>query len=363
LKNKLLRALFAFLPVFLVCACAQNFSLVSTQTQIPIVSVTPPIFFTDTQTSIPSTEFPSLTPTTTPTLFPLSIEAMRTREYPGSSITIEKKLLPGSNYNRYIASYLSEGLTIYSFLTVPSGEQPATGWPVVIFNHGYIPPDEYRITERYIYYIDRLAQAGYIVFMSDYRGHDHSEGVARGAYGFPDYVVDVLNGLQSMKTFPGADPSRIGMWGHSMGGYITLRAMVIRNEINAGVIWAGVVGSYSEILTDWPQITPPIYELDPSWRIKFVDEFGTPEQNPGFWDSISASSYLNDISGPLQLQHSMADAVVPFEFSNKLFHELIIAGKVTEFFVYKDDNHNLSNNLILAMDRTIEFFDRYVKGK
>ncbi len=58
---------------------------------------------------------------------------MRADAYPGSELVIEEKLSPGSNYDRTIVSYLSEGLKIYALLTVPRGEKPATGWPVVIF--------------------------------------------------------------------------------------------------------------------------------------------------------------------------------------------------------------------------------------
>jgi dipeptidyl aminopeptidase/acylaminoacyl peptidase len=346
----------------LVCSCEPNSVSNTSQSQTPFPGFIPTKTLISSQTST-ITDDPTLSPTVTPTLFPITIAAMRTRDYPGSNITIEETLPQGANYNRYIASYLSEGLKIFALLTIPNGQQPETGWPVIIFNHGFILPTQYRTTERYVNYVDRLAKTGYIVFRSDYRGHDRSEGTARGAYGYPDYVIDVINGLQSVKSFPAADPNRIGMWGHSMGGYITLRAMVIRNDIKAGVIWGGVVGSYPDILTDWPQVTPPIYELDPSWRSKFVDEFGSPEQNPDFWASISATTYLKDISGPLQLQHSLTDEVVPFDFSNKLYHELIISGKITELYVYRDDNHNISNNFNLAMDRTIEFFDQYVKGK
>ncbi|UCC62296.1 MAG: hypothetical protein JSV36_16175, partial [Anaerolineae bacterium] len=95
---------------------------------------------TDTPTPTP-TPVPTNTPTPTPTptpLHPLAIESMRQQAYPGSDITIEETLEPGSNYDRYLASYLSEGLKIYALLTVPQGEKPESGWPVVIFNHGYI---------------------------------------------------------------------------------------------------------------------------------------------------------------------------------------------------------------------------------
>jgi len=287
---------------------------------------------------------------------------MRARTYPGSDVVIEKTLDPGVNYNRYYISYLSEGLKIYALMTVPNGDKPTTGWPVIIFNHGYIPPDVYRTTERYIAYVDLIARSGYIVFRSDYRGHDQSEGVARGAYSAPDYTIDVLNAVASMKKYVDADPNRIGMWGHSMGGYITLRSMVISKDIKAGVIWAGVVGSYPDLLYNWkrgPDASPS--SRTGSWRTSFIDIYGSPEENPDFWNSISANSYLNDISGPLQLHHGTADTDVPLAFSETLFSQMLAVGKYVELYKYDGDNHNISNYFSTAMQRTIEFFDRYVK--
>src|SRR4030067_2115071 len=52
--------------------------------------------------------------------FSLSIEALREGNYPGSDFVIEDTLAPGSNYQRYLVSYLSEGLKIYALLTVPN---------------------------------------------------------------------------------------------------------------------------------------------------------------------------------------------------------------------------------------------------
>jgi dipeptidyl aminopeptidase/acylaminoacyl peptidase len=314
----------------------------------------------------PPTQTPTSTPvpTATPVPNPLEISAMRARDYPGSDIVVEKVLEPGVNYNRYYVSYRSEGLKIYALMTVPMGEKPATGWPVILFNHGYIPPEVYVSTERYVAYVDLIARSGYIVFRSDYRGHGNSEGQANGAYGSPDYTVDVLNALASVKRYPDADPNRIGMWGHSMGGYITLRAMVISKDIKAGVIWGGVVASYPDLLTKWrrgPGASIPPTPSPRSWRFSLLQQYGSPEQNPAFWNSISANSYLSDISGPLQLHHGTADEEVPLEFSELLFYQMLNAGKYVELYKYDGDNHNISHNFSTAMQRSIEFFDKYVK--
>lgn len=288
---------------------------------------------------------------------------MREREYPGSEITIVETLSPGANYYRYIASYQSEGLRINALLTVPFGEKPANGWPVIIFNHGYIPPDQYRTTERYVAYVDWLARSGYIVFRSDYRGHAESEGEANGAYGSPDYTIDVLNAVASMAKYPDADPDRIGMWGHSMGGYITLRSMVIDKRIKAGVIWAGVVGSYPDLFnrptrTPSPNATPGFRGR---WRTEMIQTYGSPEENPDFWKSISANAYLAEISGPLQLHHGTGDTSVPYVNSENLYEQLLKANQAAELYLYEGDNHNISNSFSLAMQRTIVFFDTYLK--
>src|SRR3989338_11464332 len=143
--------------------------------------------------------------------YPLSIEYMRQQQYPGSNLTLEQNLPNGSNYNKYIASYKSDGLKIYALLTVPQGEKPSGGWPVIIFNHGYIVPSEYRTTEKYIAYADAFSRNGYIVLKSDYRGHGNSEGNAPGGYGSPAYTIDILNAISSIKKFRDVDINRIGM--------------------------------------------------------------------------------------------------------------------------------------------------------
>ncbi len=231
------------------------------------LTITPTAILPPTQTATLALPTLSPTPTITPTpTHPLMIEVMRQQSYPGSQIVFEETLTQEVAYDRYIISYQSEGNKIYALLTIPRGERPAAGWPVIVFNHGYIPPDQYRTTERYVAYVHNLARSGYIIIRPDYRGHGNSEGRATGGYGTPDYTVDVLNALASIKAYPDADPNRIGMWGHSMGGQITLRAMVVSDDIKAGVIWGGVVGSYADLLEYWhrPDTNEPTPTPDPT---------------------------------------------------------------------------------------------------
>jgi len=363
-----MKKLILFLVFFLSACSAVPTATLAPSLAAPTRSDTPQPTLTltvqPTSTPAPSaTLLPTFTMAPTVTLNPLAVAALRQRQYPGSDLVVEQTLAPGPNYNRYIVSYQSDGLKLEALLTVPRGQKPDTGWPVIIFNHGYIPPEAYTPTGNYVAHVDILSRAGYIVLKPDYRGHAKSEGVAEGGYMTPDYIVDDLNALASIKRYPEADPNRIGMFGHSMGGHITLAAMVISKDIKAGVIWAGVVAAYPELL-DWFSTPPATLSTGAtSWRDSFVKEFGSPTDNPQFWASISPVSFVNDLSGPLQLHHGTADSEVPYQYSVELEAAVKAAGKTVEFYSYKGADHNLLNtDFNLAIYRTVAFFDRYVKN-
>lgn len=298
---------------------------------------------------------------------PLSIEGMRVKLYPGSDIVIEEELPQGSNYKQYITSYLSEGYKIYGLLTVPETPKPENGYPVIIFNHGYIPPTEYKTNERYVAYVDTFARNGYVVFKSDYRGHGRSEGKAEGAYFSPSYTADVLNALESVKKLEYVNPDKIGMWGHSMGGTITQRALVINPDIKAAVIWGGVVGSYEDIYTEWwskrrnPNPTNATMNSNRSSRQTFISQHGEPNLANAFWSSISATSYLTFQKAPVSLHHGYSDETVPYQLSQLYYNALKKAGIESEIFFYEGNDHNISQSFNLAIERSLEFFDKYLK--
>ncbi|MBI5668010.1 MAG: alpha/beta fold hydrolase [Chloroflexi bacterium] len=294
----------------------------------------------------------------------LTIAALQQREIEASDILVEQALPNGANYSRYIASYRSEGYKIYGLLTIPFGDVPEGGFKAIVFNHGYIPPDTYVTTERYVAYVDALAQSGFIVFKIDLRGHGDSEGEAIGSYFSPNYTIDAISALRSLQRMNIIDPDGIGMWGHSMAGNLVLRAMLVEPAIQAGVIWAGAVYSYDDFekyaITDTSFVRVP--ESPGLRRSRAIFEtYGRPNTSVPFWQAVSLTENIGYLNSPLQLHHAVDDDVVNIGYSRDLAAVLQAHGKVYEFYEYDSGGHNIgAPSFDLAMQRTIAFFRAYL---
>ncbi|MGI5827510.1 MAG: alpha/beta hydrolase family protein [Patescibacteria group bacterium] len=288
---------------------------------------------------------------------PMFIEVLRARDYPASEMIIEETLEPGTNYNRYVASYQSDGFKVYGLLTIPTAPKPENGFPTIIFLHGYIAPSRYVTTQDYVASQDGLARNGFITFKPDLRGHAKSEGQATGAHFSETYVVDTINAVEALKMYEQVDLSRIGVWGHSNGGEIGLRAMVVSKDIKAGVFWAGVVGSFEDMLETYNAQIPFMRRSQP----ELITQYGSPSANPVFWNSIDPYHYLEDVSGPIQLHHGTEDEQVPHELSLSLKTALKRNGKTVEYYEYEGANHNFSGTAFsLAVERSVNFFRKYL---
>jgi len=278
----------------------------------------------------------------------------------GSDIIIEQALENGANYARYIASYLSDGFKIYGLLTIPFGDVPDGGFKAIVFNHGYIPPHLYVTTERYLAYVDTLALNGFVVFKIDLRGHGDSEGEARGSYFSPNYTIDAVAALRSLQKMAIIDPDGIGIWGHSMGGNLALRAMLVEPAFKAGVIWAGAVYSYTDFeqyaITDNSFVPQP--NLSPfSRRDEIFQTFGRPNAAEPYWQAVSLTNHLDLLHSPLQIHHATNDDVVNIGYSRDLAAVLQSAGKSYEYYEYDSGGHNIGSPAFeTAMQRTVAFF-------
>lgn len=305
-------------------------------------------------------------PSPSPFLFEeLTIPFLRSRKYK-STLGQLQKYSENGNYTSYLTSYNSDGFKINGLLTEPKGQRPAEGWPAIVFIHGYIPPVQYQTTQRYTAYVDFLAGNGFAVFKIDLRGNGDSEGEPGGAYYSSDYVIDALNAYSALESAGFIDKNKIGLWGHSMAGNVVMRAFAVKPAIPAVVIWAGAGYTYKDLadfrLRDASYMPQPSDSERQKKRQKLREVYGEPKDGNPFWDSIAPSSYLKDLKGAIQLNHSVDDNVVSVEYSrnlNKLLDETSVPHELHE---YQGGGHNINDPYFTdAMKNTVDFFNTYLK--
>jgi dipeptidyl aminopeptidase/acylaminoacyl peptidase len=81
-------------------------------------------------------------------------------------------------------------------------------------------------------------------------------------------------------------------------------------------------------------------------------------------DQSATPSVLPDnahVLSPVQLHHGLADETVPYSLSQKYYDVLKDKGKTVEAFYYENNDHNISQSFNLAMERSVDFFDKYLK--
>jgi dipeptidyl aminopeptidase/acylaminoacyl peptidase len=269
-------------------------------------------------------------------------------------------------------------MALTGVMNVPSGPVPAGGFPVLILNHGLIYPDIYFSGRGSKREQDFFARHGYVTIHPDYRGYSSITPVAADVspdmapqtaviawpfYGkhpafsahhdfYEGYTADVLALIDALKKQKPAimDISRIGMWGHSMGGGIAERLMVRTHDVRAYVLFAAISADAED----------NFYELTPAETAWLHATYGA--EGAAIYRDISPVSYAANVSAPVQIHHGLADADVPSSFSRTIFDALTRENKKTELFTYPGEQHEFIAAWPLAAGRALQFFDRYVKN-
>ena len=249
-------------------------------------------------------------------------------------------------------------MCIRDSMNTPKGQIPSDGWPVVIVNHGYIDPRIYSTENSYINTSAYFANSGFLVVKPDYRGHAKSQGEAGSLVSRINYAVDVLNLLTAVKKLPNVDSRRIFMYGHSMGGDVTLRVLeVCPTCVQAATLWAPAV-------TEWPEsflffTKRNTQDAQGSERLKRYQQELTDLFSIQDYPQVSTLENINLVSTPLNIHHGTSDDSVPYSWGNALASKLISANKKVNFYSYPQDNHDISNNWSNALNRDVQLFNTY----
>jgi uncharacterized protein len=283
---------------------------------------------------------------------PYTIEGLRNREFGVGEIEIVEVMEEMPSFTRYLFAYQSDGLTITGMLNRPAGTGP---FPVVILNHGYYPLDVYQTGNGTKLAADYLAQQGFLTLSPDFRSHAGSDDAPN--WFRAGHVIDVLNLIPQARRLPDAQPGKVGMWGHSNGGAITAKAMVISDQIAAAVIYAP---ASSNIVEDyWFRVERAEMrgaQIDPiDWPVR-------PEQAPDLYTRLSPLPYLDYTSGPVLIHYGTADEVVPLKWPDDLRIGLEAAGKQVTMHLYEGQPHSFNGAANqLYLERTGAFFHQHLR--
>lgn len=286
---------------------------------------------------------------------PLFIESYIGKDFDGRDLSIEKKLNENSAYTRYLISYMSGEEKITGAMNVPKGDGV---FPVLFMNHGLVNEKLYSKGKGFEEEQDYFARHDYVTFYSDYRIIGNAGGNLEKLKAATGYNDDVINAVYAVRDsdFSFFDKTRMGMLGHSMGGGLTLNVAVTQpGLLRAYALFAPTSADQRDNYAQWVRERPEI--------VKAVNIFvGSPENNPEFWDKISASSYLDNIDAPVTIHHGTKDEVVPAKWSRNLNERLKEKDKEVEFFEYLGENHEFDAEWKKVMERTLDFLDRNVKN-
>jgi len=282
------------------------------------------------------------------------INTLRSQVLKGKDFYVGDRIAINKIYETRAITYRSGDLIISGVMNVPQELPPVGGFPVLILNHGLIPSEIYTTGRGSKREQDFFARHGYVTIHSDYRGHASSSpntAIHHDFYvGYTQDAEALLDAIERSAPHY-IDSKRIGMWGHSMGGGITARVMVLRPEVKAFVLFASISADVED----------NFYELT-SEEIQWLHDTYGPEGDP-IYRKMSPIEYFNDIAAPVQIHHGTADTAVPISFSVKMYETLKRFKKPVEFFVYPDEKHEFINDWPLAANRALQFFDHYVKNQ
>lgn len=316
-------------------------------TPLPTATVSP---------TAPQPPAPTFTSTPDP-YWQYTMAYLADRTYGGGSLEVLEILEDNFSFTRYLIRYPSDGLMLYGFMNVPkpggsAGDGP---YPFVIALHGYIDPAIYNTLDYTTKYADALARAGYLVFHPNLRGYppsDAGENLFRVGM-----AIDVLNliGIVTQNAWAGTplengNPAEIGLWGHSMGGGISTRVMLISPEVDAVVLYAPMSGDEQQ---NWEAIN--------SWSggARGLDEIAFPEDE---LPRISPMYFFDWLKVPVSIHHGLADELVPVQWSVTTCEQLNALGKNVECWYYDGMPHTfVGEGNLLFITRTIEFFDRTLR--
>ena len=241
----------------------------------------------------------------------------------------------------------ADGFPMPARLLKPKGFRPDRRYPVVIYIYG--GPSAPSVSDAWPgsgLLVDQLYLAeGFVLLTVDNRAATGiskrlENTIFRGA--FEPETNDLLDAVRWLKCQPWVDPGRVGVWGWSGGGTLTLSLMTRSKEFKAGISGAPV--------TDWRY-------YDTKWAEALA---GMPSENRETYDRASLVRRAGDLHGRLLLVHGTYDDNVHPQNTQAFADALVQSGKLFEQMIYPMRKHGFTDRpaLIHRQRTMLDFWKR-----
>jgi dipeptidyl aminopeptidase/acylaminoacyl peptidase len=253
---------------------------------------------------------------------------------------------------RLVSFEARDGVQVPARLYLPEmlGARRDPSRPGVVFIHGagYLQNAHRYWSDYYREYMfhNLLAQRGYVVLDVDYRGsagygRDWRVAIYRHMGGKD--LDDIVDGARYLVAKQGVDPHRLGVYGGSYGGFLTLMAMFNSPDTFAA-------GAALRPVTDWAHYNHPYTS----------DILNLPQSDPEAYRQSSPIEFASGLKGALLICHGMADTNVHFQDSVRLVQRLIELRKTGwQLAVFPVENHGFQEETSWADEyrRILELFE------
>ncbi|MGC2271700.1 MAG: S9 family peptidase, partial [Candidatus Sulfotelmatobacter sp.] len=230
---------------------------------------------------------------------------------------------------KFLEFKAEDGTTLYGRLLLPA-EAPASGKIPLIVNIYGGPAAQMVLKQPESPFDEILARKGFAIFAVDNRGTPGRDRKFQTAIRHEFGAVELKDQLaaldQLLARYPQLDKDRVGIWGWSNGGSMTLYAMTHSDRFRAGVAVAPVTSqlNYDSIYTE-----------------RYM---GLLRDNAQGYENADVTKSAGKLHGALMLAHGTSDDNVHFQNSVQMINALINAGKQFRLMIYPDKTHGISGS-------------------
>lgn len=249
-------------------------------------------------------------------------------------------------------SWTNEGFDVQGWLLAPLTVEPGKTYPMIVQVHGG-PSAAHQPNYIWKGPTRSLLDHGYFVFMPNPRG-SHGQGQAFTRANVQDFgggdLRDILAGVDAVEKVAPVDDHRLGIYGHSYGGFMTMWTVTHSQRFKAAVAGAGLsnwVSYYGENGID-------------QWMVPFFGS--TVYDDPTVYDRLSPIRYIKAAKTPTFLYVGERDVETPSAQSLEFWHGLKAMGVPTSLVIFEGEGHGIrdpGHNQELNR-RILGWFDQYL---